>query len=111
MTSKVMIENLNKCWENTSKAIQMSIGEEYFQSVRTYIKHNLDVARDKPHEVVEAIMDAVTLERVSSKYLCTGFINWMIIWVFKLFPDEWMDPLVGMFTTKVKPNWVQPVIN
>lgn len=106
MTSNVMLKNLDNCWATTNDNVKSDFGDPYYHSFRNYIKHNLEVARDKPQEVVDAIIQSVTNSDVKLKYLCCGYLNYLIIWSFTWMPLEWLEPIMTLFIVKEKPKWI-----
>lgn len=104
MTSAVL-DGLDECWKQTPADIKIDFGEDYYNKFRLYLERNINSARDKPFEVVNAIVNSVTLQRVHYKYLCCGAIDRFIMWSFNWMPIEWLDPIVSLFTVKEKPVW------
>ncbi len=100
-----ILDGLDQCWKRTSIDVKTDFGEEYYQKFRSYLSRNINIARDKPFEVVDAMVNSVTLQRVHYKYLCCGPIDRFIMWSFNWMPIECLDPIVSLFTVKEKPFW------
>ena len=106
MTDRV-VDGLDLCWKNTEKQVKNEFGEKYYQKFRSYIARNIDSSRDKPNEVVDAIVHSVSMRRVHFRYLCCGPIDRLIVWSFNWLPLEWLEPIVSLFTVWERPRWTQ----
>ncbi len=103
--SYTILSILDRLWKETSFDVKTDFGEEYFKHFRSYIEYNVKISRTKHSEVINSIINSVTLQRVHYKYLCCSPINRIIIWALNWIPIEWIEPIVPFCTVREKPNW------
>ena len=104
--SFTIIAILDRIWSETSPQVKSDFGEHYFKKFRDHIKYFNKITSDKHNQILNPLVESITLTRVYPKYLCCSPFNRLIIWSFNWLPNEWVDPIVPFCTYRIKPDWL-----
>ena len=97
---------LDRIWSETSSQVRYDFGDKYFKNFRDYIKYFNKTTSGNNNQVLEPLMEAITMQTVFPKYLCCSPFNRLIIWSFNWLPIQCVDALVPFCTFRAIPHWI-----
>jgi len=86
---------IDSVWNQTPIEVQEHFDEEWRELYERKTKAFLNISRKQTKEVIDAMINAITLVEPQLYYRCGGFIDLIILWPFSLVPESIQDLILN----------------
>lgn len=100
-----IMTELDRLWQETPQNIKSDYGTNYFHAFKERIFLLIQSARENTQEVIDSVVDAVTVREPQKRYKCCGPFTTVLWWLFEHLPIEIMDAFYNIASLiAVKPR-------
>ncbi|KAJ1156578.1 hypothetical protein NDU88_009296 [Pleurodeles waltl] len=83
-------------WNGLSEEMKEIYSKEYVKELTDFVNAKLREGSDKAHEVIDAIVEALTSATPRARYMVATVKEKILVFIFNICPTSWLDALLSL---------------